>query len=292
MGNKLRRWEGKLEWANHCLDLTGRTLVMGILNVTPDSFSDGGKFFEKNKAIEQGIKLFEDGADIIDIGGESTRPGAKYVNPQEQINRVVPVIAELSKHISVPISIDTQSAEVAKAALDIGASIINDISALRFDEQLAELAAERDVPVILMHMQGNPKTMQINPYYDDIIREIKNFLSNRIKFAVQSGIDKNKIIIDVGIGFGKRLADNYALIDKIDEFYELGIAVLVGHSRKSFITKTLHTESISERDNVTLAISSLLAYKKVHILRVHDVKATRLACDMIYRLTKEARLAK
>ncbi len=278
------KFTGKIELAGRELNFTGRTLVMGILNVTPDSFSDGGKFFSKDDAIARGITLADDGADIIDIGGESTRPGSAAVGADEQIGRVVPVIEELAKRVDVPISIDTRLADVARAGLDAGASIINDISALRSDEKLVELASERGVPVILMHMQGTPETMQKDPYYEDVIAEVKEFLRERIEFSTDAGIERGKIIIDVGIGFGKRLADNYALIDRIEEFYELGCPVLVGHSRKSFIGKTLGLD-VSERDDVTLAISGLLAYKGVHILRVHDVRSTRRACEMIYRLT-------
>ncbi len=287
MDNKRIRFTGRIKWRNYSLDFTGRTLVMGILNVTPDSFSDGGLFFDKDKAVAQGIRLFEEGADIIDVGGESTRPGAKNIDSEEQIRRVTPVISELAKKISIPISIDTRLSSVAQAAIDVGASIINDISALQFDNKLAELAAKHNLPVILMHMQGNPETMQINPHYQNVVQDIKKFLNNRIEFAIKSNIDKSKIIIDVGIGFGKKIAENYLLIDNIEEFYDFNVPVLVGHSRKSFISKTLEIDDISERDDVTLAISGILAYKKVHILRVHNVKSTRLACEMIYNLTKE-----
>ncbi len=286
MDNGKMRFSGIIECGRYNLDLSGRTLVMGILNVTPDSFSDGGKFFDKDSAIEHGIKMAEDGVDIIDVGGESTRPGAEAVDSDEQIRRVVPVIRELRKRVDVPISIDTRLSEVAKASLDAGADIINDVSGLRDDGKLAELASERKVPVILMHMKGCPKTMQSEPYYEDTVGEIKRFLAERIEFAIKSGIDKEKIIIDVGIGFGKRLEDNYVLIDNIEEFYDFGVAVLVGHSRKSFIRKSVDVVDVKESDDVTLSVSGILAYKKVHILRVHNVRSTRLACEMIERLTR------
>ena len=262
------------------LDFSTRTLVMGILNVTPDSFSDGGKFFDIDQAITHGLALAGEGADLIDIGGESTRPGSEGGSPDEQIHRVVPVIQSLASQIGIPISIDTTSAQVALAALDAGASIINDISALRFDPSLASLAAEKNVPVILMHMLGDPKTMQQAPYYENVVAEVKTFLNDRLEYAVSRGIDRNKIILDVGIGFGKRLEDNLELLAHIEDFYDLNCPVLVGHSRKGFIGKisNLPTES---RDLPTLAVSAFLASRRVHILRVHDVASTRLSCQVI-----------
>ncbi len=280
------RFSGQIRWSDWTLDFTGRTLVMGILNVTPDSFSDGGKYFDIPSAIKHGSKLADEGADIIDIGGESTRPGSDAVSPDEQIKRIVPVIKELAPQINIPISIDTTNAKVAEAGLNAGASIINDISALRFDPNVSKLVAERKVPIILMHMKGIPRDMQTNPYYEDTISEIKSFLKDRIEFAVDSGIDQQKIIIDVGIGFGKRLIDNYLLIDRIEEFFEFNLPVLVGHSRKSFIGNTLNI-SVDKRDEVTLALSGVLAYKGVHILRVHNVEPTVKSCEMIYKLKVE-----
>jgi dihydropteroate synthase len=262
------------------LDFSGRTLVMGILNVTPDSFSDGGKFFNHDQAIEHGLAMVKDGADIIDIGGETTRPGSQGVPADEQIRRVVPVIKSLALQINVPISIDTTSAEVARAALDAGASIINDISGLRFDSDLASLAVERDVPVILMHMLGTPQTMQQAPYYDDVVAEVKTFLSERLEYAVSKGVDRRKIILDIGLGFGKRLEDNLNLLAHIEDFYDLNCPVLVGHSRKGFIGK-ISDQPVDSRDLPTLAISAFLATHKVHILRVHDVASTRLSCQVI-----------
>jgi dihydropteroate synthase len=277
------RFKERMVWNGHSLDFSGRTLVMGILNVTPDSFSDGGRYYEPEQAIIHGIELIRAGADILDIGGESTRPGSESVSADEQISRVIPVVENLSKRTPVPISIDTTSVEVARAAIDAGASIINDISGLRFEPEMAALAAEREVPVIIMHMMGLPRTMQISPSYVDPVGEIKSFLAERVEWAVREGISREKIIIDVGIGFGKRLEDNLAILKHIDNFFDLGLPVLVGHSRKSFIGM-LTGEPVEQRDSATLAVSMFLAAHGVHILRVHDVEPTRQGCEIIGKI--------
>ncbi len=277
------RFSGEMTWGRYRLDFSGRTLVMGILNVTPDSFSDGGAFFSVEPAVVQGMKLVEEDADILDIGGESTRPGSEPISATEQIRRVVPVIERLASQVHVPISIDTTIAEVADAAISAGASIINDISALRFDPQMAGLAARKNVPVILMHMQGRPATMQEAPHYEDVVREVKDFLRERIAFATAAGIDRGKLIIDVGIGFGKRFEDNLELLSRIESFFDLGCPIMVGHSRKGFIGK-LTGRPVGDRDSATLAISTLLAERGVHLLRVHDVASTRQACEIIRHL--------
>jgi dihydropteroate synthase len=207
----------RLSWGKHRLVLGKRTCIMGILNVTPDSFSDGGNFFTFNEAVAQGQKLFEEGADILDIGGESTRPFSDAISDEEEIRRVIPVIENLSARIHIPISIDTTKAAVARKAIQAGASIINDVSALRLDPGIADVAAEYDVPVILMHMLGTPKTMQADPVYDDLIKEIKEFLNNAVDYAESKGISKSKIIIDPGIGFGKTVEHNLLLIKHLDE---------------------------------------------------------------------------
>ncbi len=277
------RFKERMVWNGHSLDFSGRTLVMGILNVKPDSFSDGGRYYEPEQAIYHGIELIRAGADILDIGGESTRPGSESVSADEQISRVIPVVENLSKRTPVPISIDTTSVAVARAAIDAGASIINDISGLRFEPGMAALAAEREVPVIIMHMMGLPRTMQISPSYVDAVGEIKSFLAERVEWAVREGISREKIIIDVGIGFGKRLEDNLAILKHIDNFFDLGLPVLVGHSRKSFIGM-LTGEPVEQRDSATLAVSMFLAAHGVHILRVHDVEPTRQGCEIIGKI--------
>jgi dihydropteroate synthase len=268
-------------WDGHRLEIGRRTLVMGILNVTPDSFSDGGKFFTANNAIAQGEKLCEEGADMLDIGGESTRPFSKEVSEEEEIRRVVPIIGNLAKRVSVPISIDTTKAGVAKQALDAGASIINDIGALRIDPSLADLAAQRKVPIILMHMKGLPGTMQINPHYDDLIGELKIFFSEQIESATQKGIERSKIIIDPGIGFGKNIDHNLQAIQNLSELKELGLPILIGPSRKAFIRnilkKHLAKEFFADSPEVetgTQAVISASILNGAHIVRVHNVANT------------------
>jgi dihydropteroate synthase len=244
---------------------------MGVLNVTPDSFSDGGRFFDADRAIEHGLKMAAEGAAIIDIGAESTRPGAEPVSTDEQIRRVIPVIEALYKKIKIPISIDTNRSVVAKAALQAGAAIINDITALT-DEYMGELAAEQQVPVILMHMQGTPATMQIEPKYEDVVREVLQFLLQRTQRAEQFGIPKERIFIDPGIGFGKTLEHNLELLRHIDKFVAAGYRVLVGTSRKSFIGKITGKEKPSERIFGTAASVALCVAAGVSIVRVHDVE--------------------
>lgn len=252
------------------MDFSAGCIIMGVLNVTPDSFSDGGQFLDTDKAIEHGLKMAAEGAVIIDIGAESTRPGAEPVTVDEQIRRVVPVIEALCKKIKVPISIDTNSSEVAKAALEAGAAIINDITALS-DERMGELAAERQVPVILMHIQGTPATMQIEPKYEDVVREVLQFLLERAQRAEKFGIMKERIFIDPGIGFGKTLEHNLLLLRNIDKFVTTGYRVLVGTSRKSFIGKITDKNKPADRIFGTAASVALCVDKGVSIVRVHDV---------------------
>ena len=272
----------RLGWGKHRLDFGKRTLIMGVLNVTPDSFSDGGKFFSLDGAVDQGYKLFEDGADILDIGGESTRPFSDPVSEEEEIHRVVPVIEKLSKRIPIPISIDSTKADVVEQALKAGASIINDVSSLRFDPKMASVVVDYAVPVILMHMLGNPKTMQIEPAYDDLIGEIKTFFENAIDQAENKGISRSKIIIDPGIGFGKTIGHNLLLIQRLHEFKTLKVPIMIGTSRKAFIRNLLKDNS-GEQINADAAIvesgtqASVAAaiLNGAHIVRVHNVANTR-----------------
>ena len=259
-----------VKWPKGQLDFSAGCIIMGVLNVTPDSFSDGGQFLDTDKAIEHGLKMAAEGAVIIDIGAESTRPGAEPVTVDEQIRRVVPVIEALCKKIKVPISIDTNSSEVAKAALEAGAAIINDITALS-DERMGELAAERQVPVILMHIQGTPATMQIEPKYEDVVRKVLQFLLERAQRAEKFGIMKERIFIDPGIGFGKTLEHNLLLLRNIDKFVTTGYRVLVGTSRKSFIGKITDKNKPADRIFGTAASVALCVDKGVSIVRVHDV---------------------
>ena len=244
---------------------------MGVINVTPDSFSDGGLYFQKNKAIEHGLQLVRDGADIIDVGGESTRPFSEEVPLQEELDRVIPVIEALSKELPVPVSIDTCKAEVARQALEAGASIINDISALRFDPDIISVAAEAGIPVILMHMQGTPGNMQKNPFYQNLVPEILDFLRLAMDRAVSGGIKNDMIIVDPGIGFGKTVEHNLEIIRELGQFRVLGRPVLLGTSNKTFIGRLLNKEP-HERDTGTMATIAAGVLNGADIVRVHNVK--------------------
>jgi len=259
-----------IEWDKGQLDFSNGTIVMGALNVTPDSFSDGGEFFDTGRAVEQGLKMADEGAAIIDVGAESTRPGSEGVSADEQIKRAIPVIEALCKKIDVPISIDTYKFEVAKAALEAGAGMINDITALS-SERMGELAAQQKVPVVLMHMQGTPATMQIEPEYEDVVSEVLKFLLERAKRAEEFGIDKSKIFIDPGIGFGKTLEHNLLILRNIRKFVQSGYRVLMGTSRKSFIGKITGKENPADRIFGTAATVALCTAAGVSVVRVHDV---------------------
>lgn len=253
---------------------------MGILNITPDSFSDGGMFFDVEDALKQGIALAEDGADIIDIGGESTRPGAEPVDAREEISRVVPVIEALRGRIETPISIDTTKAAVAEAALDAGADIVNDVSAGRFDPQMLGLVAARGVPVVLMHMLGEPRTMQEAPTYEDATGEVSAFLVSRASAAQEAGVARNRIVVDPGFGFGKTREHNLMLLRNLRRFTDFGYPVLAGTSRKSFIGSTLDLP-VGERLEGTAATVALAVAGGVAIVRVHDVGPMRRVASMV-----------
>lgn len=261
----------------------GRALVMGILNVTDDSFYDGGQHPDVKTAVQWALAMYEDGADIIDVGGESSRPGAKPVPMDEELKRVLPIISELNGRVDIPISIDTYKTDVARGALQEGASIINDISALRFGEGMAELAAETGVPVILMHMLGTPEDMQDNPEYDDVVAEVGSFLSERMEYAVSRGVGKDKIIIDPGIGFGKTTEHNLKIIHNLRALRDIGCPVLVGPSRKSFIGKVLDLPP-EDRLGGTVAAVAALVMNGVDIVRVHDVKEMVRTVKLVGRI--------
>lgn len=261
----------KLKWAGRCLDLDQRTHIMGVLNITPDSFSDGGMYFDRDKAVEHALAMERAGADFIDIGGESTRPFSEGISNDEEKARVIPVIERLAESLSVPMSIDTCKAEVAQAALAAGASIINDISALRVDGDLAGVAADARVPVILMHMQGTPKNMQRNPRYRDLMGEIKAFLARAVERALSAGVREDRIIVDPGIGFGKTLDHNLQIIRDLSDFQSLGKPVLIGPSNKTFIGHILGKEA-HERDAGTMAAVAAGVMNGAHVVRVHRVK--------------------
>lgn len=246
---------------------------MGILNVTPDSFSDGGAYLNTDKAVERGLRMPKEGADIIDIGGESTRPGSEPVSTEEEIRRTVPVIKALAKKVRIPISIDTYKAEVAKAALEAGASMVNDISGLRLDTDMPKVVAEYDVPVVMMHIKGNPKTMQENPFYEALIPEIIDYLRISIRLALKFGIKEDRIILDPGIGFGKTLEHNLEILNNLPLFTQLQKPIMVGVSRKAFIGKLLGNIAPHERLEGTAAAVAVSIIKGANIVRVHDVKA-------------------
>jgi dihydropteroate synthase len=260
-----------LSWSDNVLDLDLKTHVMGVLNVTPDSFSDGGQYLESNTAIERGFTMAREGADIIDVGGESTRPYSRKITISEELDRVVPVIEGLRKELAIPISIDTCKGEVAQEALRVGASMINDISALRFDPDMASIAAEAGVPVILMHMKGMPENMQKNPTYGDLIPEIFDFLEDAIERSVSAGIKRDLIIVDPGIGFGKTFDHNLKIIKELSRFEALERPVLLGTSNKAFIGHILGKE-VSERDTGTMATIAYGVINGANIVRVHNVR--------------------
>ncbi|MDM8535438.1 dihydropteroate synthase [Desulfobacterales bacterium HSG17] len=284
----------KIQWNNHSLDLGTGTCVMGIVNITPDSFSDGGYFFNTDLAAAQAEEMAAAGAGIIDIGGESTRPFSDAVSSQEENDRVLPVIEKLAKSISIPISIDTNKADVAKNALKAGASIINDVSALGMAPEMADVAAVHDVPVILMHMKGKPKTMQVSPEYDDLIGDIKSFFEDVVDHAVKSGISRSKIIIDPGIGFGKTIEHNLSLINRLDEFESLDLPLLVGSSRKAFIRNILKIPGVKDIDPMlaevetgTQASVAASVMRGAHIVRVHNVANTCATVKIIDAVMNE-----
>jgi dihydropteroate synthase len=259
-----------LKIKNRTIDL-GTVKIMGILNVTPDSFSDGAEYLDADAALEKALEMIEQGADIIDIGGESTRPGANKVTVSEEMERVIPVIRKLRAVSDIPVSVDTYKSTVAKAALESGADLINDVSALRFDNDMIGVLQEHPyVPVILMHMQGEPGNMQENPHYDDVIPDILSFLKERIEHCTAAGISEERILIDPGIGFGKRQEDNLQILQKLSEFQCLGRPLVLGASRKSFIGRIYQSDS-SERLAGSLAAAAQGVKQGAAIIRVHDV---------------------
>lgn len=268
------------------LNPDGRVLIMGILNVTPDSFSDGGRFLSPDAAVERALAMEKEGADIIDVGGESSRPGAEPVPVEEELRRVLPVLERLRGKLRIPISIDTTKAEVAEAALRAGASIVNDISALRFDPAMAPLVAKFGAGLVLMHMLGTPKTMQQAPHYEDVVTEVRDFLAERAQYAQSQGIPREAIAVDPGIGFGKTVEHNLELLRRLPELVELGFPVLVGPSRKSFIGAILGL-GVEERLEGTLAACAVAVVRGADILRVHDVKEVRRAADLALHLRRE-----
>ncbi len=249
-------------------------LIMGIVNVTPDSFSDGGQFLAQQAAVDHAMKLTTEGADILDVGGESTRPGANEVSLDEELRRVIPVIEQLVKLTTVPISVDTSKAEVARHALRAGACIVNDISGLLFDPDMIEVCRESRCGVSVMHIQGTPRTMQAEPHYDDVVGEICEYFAERLATLEQAGIAPERIVLDPGIGFGKTAQHNLEILSNISAFQALGRPVLIGHSRKRFLKKLIQRE-VDERLFGTVGVTLALARQHVDLVRVHDVAANR-----------------
>ncbi|GIR88717.1 MAG: dihydropteroate synthase [Candidatus Neomarinimicrobiota bacterium] len=267
-----------------CLNPKRETLVMGIVNVTPDSFSDGGKFFSPEVAISHASKLITQGADIIDIGGESTRPGAEQVSESEELKRVIPVIEKIrTDNPTILISIDTTKASVAKHAVEAGADIINDVSGLSFDNNMIGIVESFNIPVVIMHMKGNPQNMQLNPKYKDIVNEILDFFKMKIKIAIQSGINRSMIILDPGIGFGKTVEHNFELLSRLNEFNVLELPIMIGPSRKSFIGITLDLPP-EDRVEGTAAAVSAGVMNGASIVRVHDVKSMKRVVRIIEKV--------
>ena len=267
-----------------CLNPNRETLVMGIVNVTPDSFSDGGKFFSPEVAISHASKLITQGADIIDIGGESTRPGAEQVSESEELKRVIPVIEKIrTDNPTILISIDTTKASVAKHAVEAGADIINDVSGLSFDNNMIGIVESFNIPVVIMHMKGNPQNMQLNPKYKDIVNEILDFFKMKIKIAIQSGINRSMIILDPGIGFGKTVEHNFELLSRLNEFNVLELPIMIGPSRKSFIGITLDLPP-EDRVEGTAAAVSAGVMNGASIVRVHDVKSMKRVVRIIEKV--------
>lgn len=286
-----RRGDGKgegmeaLTLGEYRLPLGQRTYVMGILNVTPDSFSDGGDYLDPGRAVERGLEMVAQGADLIDVGGESTRPGAAPVPVEEELGRVLPVIRRLAREARVPLSIDTYKARVAEAAVDAGARLLNDISAARFDPAMARLAARTGLPLVVMHMKGDPRTMQDAPWYQDVGLEVAQFFQERIEALTAAGLAREQLLLDPGLGFGKRPEDNLALLGDLGRFRTFGLPLLVGPSRKSFLGQILGTPP-QDRLEGTLAAVVMAIMQGADLVRVHDVQAIDRARRVVDALAR------
>jgi dihydropteroate synthase len=267
------------------LDWNARPLILGIVNVTPDSFSDGGQHFSCEAAVEFGLSLVNDGADVLDIGGESTRPGALPVPLDEELRRVIPVVERLSQETTVPLSVDTYKADVARHALEAGASIVNDVTGLQGDRNMLDVVRRAEAGAIVMHMQGTPQTMQMNPHYDEVVHEVRDYLADRLCSLVEQGLDREQLVIDPGIGFGKRGAHNWELLARLGEFQQLGRPLCLGVSRKGFIGKIIgRAVAESLAGSLAIAVAATLT-ESAQILRVHDVKETRDALTVLGKVT-------
>ncbi len=283
------RSDYKITSRGTCLDLGSRTHVMGILNVTPDSFSDGGRYTEYDSALAHAREMAAAGADIIDIGGESTRPGADPLSEQEELRRIIPLIERLSADLAVPISVDTYKSTVAKKALEAGASIINDISGLRFSPDMAQVAAEFGAAVVIMHIKGAPRNMQQNPVYADVVGEILSYLEKGIEIALRAGVDRERILVDPGIGFGKTLEHNLTILNRLEELRVLGRPIVLGTSRKRFIGTILGIPEADQRIDGTAATVALGIERGASVVRVHDVAVMTRVARMTDAIVKPKR---
>ena len=270
-----------IDVGGHSLAFSKRTYIMGILNVTPDSFSDGGRFFEKDEAVKHALRMEAEGADIIDVGGESTRPGAKDLSVEEELGRVIPVIDAIAKRKDIFISVDTRKANVAEESIKAGARLVNDVSGLRYDSRMASTVAKYGVGIIVMHTKGTPKDMQVNPTYADVVGEVIHGLEESMSIARRSGVKDDKIIIDPGIGFGKALEHNIEILRRLDEFKCLNRPVCIGLSRKSFIGRLLNLSNAGDRVAGTIAANVIAIMKGANLLRVHDVKEAEEAARIV-----------
>ncbi len=268
-------------FGSHDLDLTDRGLIMGIVNVTPDSFSDGGRYLDTGRAVEHALELIAEGADILDIGGESTRPGAEPVEEAEELRRVLPVIRAVRSQTQTLISIDTMKATVARAALDAGADIINDVTGLRGDAAMLRVAAASSAGIVVMHMTGTPQTMQANPHYDDVVTEVRSWFENRLQLLEKEGVAPERVVLDPGFGFGKTLEHNLTLMRELTQLSVSDRPLLVGVSRKSMIAKVLNSPAMEDRFWPTIALSAYAREHGARIVRVHDVKPNREALRMM-----------
>jgi len=266
-------------------ELNSNVELMGVVNITPDSFFDGGRFFEREKALDRIFELIEEGASFIDIGGESSRPQSLPVTVDEELKRILPVLKAIKGKLSIPISVDTYKSQVASVALEEGADIINDISALRFDPELPEIVAKHGAGVVLMHMQGTPRNMQDDPRYENVVEEIIDFLEDRIQFALSTGIPKESIMIDPGIGFGKRLRHNLEILKDLERFKSLNVPVLVGPSRKTFIGE-ITGKTPEERIFGTAGVVAYCAMKGANVIRIHDVSQMKDVVDLVQAINK------
>ena len=275
--------------AGQTIDLSAQAMIMGVLNVTPDSFSDGGEFFSEEKAVAQGIRMAGQGAQIVDVGGESTRPGADPVSPEEENARVLPVIAKLRQNVPAFLSIDTAKASVARGALEAGATIINDVTGGRADREMFALAAEKKAALIIMHMQGTPRTMQAAPHYDDVVREVADFFRQQSEAALECGVDSMAIAFDPGIGFGKTVEHNLALLGHLERLRVEDRPLVVGVSRKSSLGKMIGSNAMEDRLAPTIAFTSMLRERGANVLRVHDVKENVAALRVTEMLLEAAK---